>query len=71
MTVSKQNQEQGLMTGGMINRWHNTCAGNDGQDIAGMLVEGGMQDMGVREAASLDGQCGHGQPYKGQDNMGL
>ena len=36
-----------------------------------MLVEGGTQDAGAREAASLDGQRGDGWQYKGQDDMGL
>ena len=49
------------MTGGVTNARCNTGAGDDGQDIARMLVKGGMWDAGMRETASLDGQHGHGQ----------
>ena len=46
--------EQGLTMGGVTSAWRNTGVGNDRQDIAGILVEGGMRDVGAREAASLD-----------------
>ena len=41
--------EQGLTMGGVTSARRNTGAGDDGQDIAGMLVEGGTRDVGTRD----------------------